>query len=45
AHLTAKNNWKIIDEYCCGGYAKTSAQLIEFIQLFEKQYLIPLEPI
>ena len=45
AHLTAKNNWKIIDEYCCGGYAKTSAQLIEFIQLFEKQYQIPLEPI
>ena len=45
AHLTAKNNWKIIDEYCCGGYAKTSAQLIEFIQFFEKQYQIPLEPI
>ncbi|MDI3237845.1 1-aminocyclopropane-1-carboxylate deaminase/D-cysteine desulfhydrase [Acinetobacter ursingii] len=45
AHLTAKKNWKIIDEYCCGGYAKTSAQLIEFIQLFEKQYQIPLEPI
>ena len=44
-HLTAKKNWKIIDEYCCGGYAKTSAQLIEFIQLFEKQYQIPLEPI
>ena len=45
AHLTAKKNWKIIDDYCCGGYAKTSAQLIEFIQLFEKQYQIPLEPI
>ena len=45
AHLTAKKNWKIIDEYCCGGYAKTSAQLIEFIQFFEKQYQIPLEPI
>uniref|UniRef100_UPI00300A589A 1-aminocyclopropane-1-carboxylate deaminase/D-cysteine desulfhydrase n=1 Tax=Acinetobacter ursingii TaxID=108980 RepID=UPI00300A589A len=44
-HLTAKKNWKIIDEYCCGGYAKTSAQLIEFIQFFEKQYQIPLEPI
>lgn len=45
AHLTAKKNWKIIDDYCCGGYAKTSAQLIEFIQFFEKQYQIPLEPI
>ena len=45
AHLTAKKNWKIIDDYCCGGYAKTSAQLIEFIQLFEKQYQISLEPI
>ncbi len=44
-HLTAKKNWKFIDEYCCGGYAKTSAQLIEFIQFFEKQYQIPLEPI
>ena len=45
AHLTAKKNWKIIYDYCCGGYAKTSAQLIEFIQFFEKQYQIPLEPI
>ncbi|MCU4414710.1 pyridoxal-phosphate dependent enzyme [Acinetobacter sp. WU_MDCI_Axc73] len=45
ANLTSKKNWKIIDDYCCGGYAKTSAQLLKFIQFFEEQYQIPLEPI
>lgn len=43
--LTQHSNWHITDEYCCGGYAKTTANLIEFMQLFEKKYQIPLEHI
>lgn len=42
---TAKQNWKIIDDYCCGGYAKTTVELRSFIDDFEQQYDIPLEPI
>lgn len=43
--LTSKKNWKIIDDYCCGGYAKTSPQLLQFMQHFEEKYNIPLEQI
>lgn len=43
--LTNKTNWKIIDDYCCGGYAKSTAELIQFMQQFEARYNIPLEPI
>lgn len=42
---TEKDNWRITDEYCFGGYAKTSAELQQFIEQFEKQHHIPLEPI
>ncbi|WP_130804603.1 1-aminocyclopropane-1-carboxylate deaminase/D-cysteine desulfhydrase [Acinetobacter ihumii] len=45
ANLTEKSNWNIRDDYCFGGYAKTSPLLIEFIHGFEEQYQIPLEPI
>ena len=45
ARLTSKCNWKIIDDYCCGGYAKTTPELMQFIQRFETQYGIPLEQI
>jgi len=45
ARLTSKCNWKIIDDYCCGGYAKTTPELMQFIQCFETQYSIPLEQI
>lgn len=45
ARLTSKCNWKIIDDYCCGGYAKTTPELMQFIQRFETQYSIPLEQI
>jgi len=45
SQLTQKKNWKIFDDYCCGGYAKTSKQLVKFIQDFEQQYQIPLEQI
>lgn len=43
--LTQKRNWQITDQYCCGGYAKTSAELMQFIRAFEQQYDIPLEQI
>lgn len=43
--LTPKRNWQITDQYCCGGYAKTTPELLQFIQDFEQQYDIPLEQI
>ena len=43
--LTKKRNWQITDQYCCGGYAKTTPELLQFIQDFEQQYDIPLEQI
>ena len=45
ASLTSKRNWKITDAYCCGGYAKTTTELLSFIQHFEHRYDIPLEHI
>lgn len=45
ARLTGKSNWKIVDDYCQGGYAKTTTELLQFIQSFEQQYDIPLEHI
>lgn len=42
---TTKSNWKITDDYCFGGYAKTTVELFTFIQNFEQQYQIPLEQI
>lgn len=43
--LTEKRNWHITDQYCCGGYAKTTAELLQFIRNFEQQYDMPLEQI
>ncbi|PPE76324.1 1-aminocyclopropane-1-carboxylate deaminase, partial [Kaistia algarum] len=37
--------WQITDQYCCGGYAKTTPELLQFIQDFEQCYQIPLEQI
>lgn len=42
---TTQQNWKILDDYCCGGYAKTTAELVEFMKNFEQKYQIPLEQI
>ena len=42
---TTKSNWNIIDDYCFGGYAKTSPELLSFIQQFEQDFSIPLEQI
>ena len=43
--LTEKRNWQITDQYCCGRYAKTTPELLQFIRTFEQQYNIPLEQI
>lgn len=42
---TNKTNWSITDAYCCGGYAKTNSELLQFMQHFEQQYAVPLEQI
>ncbi|WP_343621068.1 1-aminocyclopropane-1-carboxylate deaminase/D-cysteine desulfhydrase [Acinetobacter proteolyticus] len=42
---TNKSNWSLTDAYCCGGYAKTTAELLQFMQHFEQQYAIPLEQV
>lgn len=42
---TDKSNWSLTDAYCCGGYAKTTLKLRQFIQNFEQEYAIPLEHI
>lgn len=45
ARLTLKHNWSITDEFCCGGYAKTTPELLDFMQNFEAKYFIPLEQV
>lgn len=42
---TARRNWRITDEFCFGGYAKTSPELMQFIQCFEQEHSIPLEQV
>ncbi|MBF7686687.1 1-aminocyclopropane-1-carboxylate deaminase/D-cysteine desulfhydrase [Acinetobacter rathckeae] len=43
--LTSKTHWTLHSQYHFGGYAKISDELIQFIQDFEQQHQIPLEPI
>jgi len=42
---TAKTNYKIIDDYCLGGYAKIDEQFIRFINNFKEHTGIPLDPV
>lgn len=35
---TDKSNWSLTDAYCGGGYAKTTPELLKFIQNFEQKY-------
>ena len=42
---TTKKNWKITDAYCCGGYAKTTPELLQSMQSFETEHNIPLEQV
>lgn len=42
---TSKKNWQMTDAYCCGGYAKTTPELLHFMQSFEAEHNIPLEQV
>lgn len=49
-HLDINNadhtcHWEVITDYHFGGYAKTDNQLINFINRFQKQHQIQLEPV
>ena len=37
--------WRVEDNFHCGGYAKTDAGLLEFIKKFNKETMVPLEPV
>lgn len=43
--FSPRRNWKIIDRYHFGGYAKISRDLVEFINGFYAQTGIPLDPV
>ena len=42
---TMKKNWQLGYDYHFGGYAKVTNELISFMNEFEKQFNIPLDPI
>ena len=43
--FTRKKNYRILDDYCFGGYAKINAELIEFINDFKNKTAVSLDPI
>ncbi|MFV8226248.1 1-aminocyclopropane-1-carboxylate deaminase/D-cysteine desulfhydrase [Christiangramia aquimixticola] len=45
SELVKKQNWKIVLDYHFGGYAKVDQSLIEFMNLFYKNYNIKLDPV
>ena len=38
-------SWQIEDDYHCGGYAKTNARLLEFVDNFMRETNLPIEPV
>ncbi len=44
-YVSEKKNWSLNNEYHFGGYAKTTDELIAFINRFKKETKIPLDPI
>ncbi len=40
-----QDNWSLINEYHFGGYAKINTELISFINQFNADYNIPLDPV
>lgn len=42
---TSKKNWHLVYDYHFGGYAKITKELMEFMDQFEKQFNVPLDPI
>lgn len=45
ASASQLTNWQICSEYHCGGFAKFTPPLIQFINRFKVQHDIPLDPI
>ncbi len=43
--FVSKDNWKLIEDYHFGGYAKVSLELITFINDFKRQTKVPLDPV
>jgi 1-aminocyclopropane-1-carboxylate deaminase len=43
--FTKNENWELIENYTFGGYAKTSDELIDFINSFYDRTKIPLDPV
>ncbi|WP_373518299.1 1-aminocyclopropane-1-carboxylate deaminase/D-cysteine desulfhydrase [Pricia sp.] len=44
-NFALKENWKLITEYHFGGYAKVTAELIDFVNEFKQKTQIPLDPV
>lgn len=45
AQWTQKNSWQLMPDYHCGGYAKTTPKLLQFVQDFKQKTNIEIEPI
>ncbi len=43
--FVSKSNWKLIEDYHFGGYAKINVHLVAFINTFKKQHNIQLDPV
>lgn len=43
--FTEKKNWQLINNYHFGGYGKTTPELIDFINYFNKNHQVLLDPI
>ena len=43
--LTSKQNYTLINKYHFGGYGKITVELVDFINIFKKDYNIMLDPI
>lgn len=40
-----RGDWQVEDDFHCGGYAKSSPELREFVAAFEKEHGVALEPV
>lgn len=38
-------SWHVMDQFHCGGYAKLSNNLVQFMNAWQQQHAIPIEPI
>lgn len=45
SRFTTHNNWELVTDYHFGGYGKVSTKLINFINDFNRNYHIPLDPV